>query len=201
MKYTLSSKNCKYTDEDIRLIVKHIEKIAQLIPYVNSDRDEIDLVVRKYHERGSIHISAHSIKTKFKRPYYYEGVLKMTLPRKVLAVHFVDENKDFALNKGFEKLFKELMKYRGIHFKANSKYDNHSTFRGHAEDFFLESTTNPIVIRASDQSADFNPDFEDRAVAAAGFENVTEEGEEIGQDTSFKYGRVINEQLPELKAL
>ena len=134
MKFTISIKNFKLPqDQKSHIAERHINKINHLFPTLKPDIDELDILIRKNHQHGKI-----LNLPKLSKPNYYDGDLKLTLPKKVLVVHLFGTNLSEVINRGFSKLIREIQSYKGTHFKSRSQYKNHNTIRGHQDEFFTE---------------------------------------------------------------
>jgi len=137
MKYTITTKKFDLTDKEVGHIVeKHIKRIDRLFPKMQKDTAEMDILVRRNHQRKELgrfeidDIDGEYIEftaPKLSKPFYYDGTLKFTLPKKVLVVHFYGVDLIETINSGFSKLFREIDTYKGKHYKGDSEYFNHDS--------------------------------------------------------------------------
>ena len=145
MKYTISTKHCSLSDKNLEHIDQHIAKINRMLPNLGSDAAELDIVIRQNKKRRLNHIKLdefeenHGTLTigytnpKSPDPIYINGTIKLTLPKKPLAVNLEGASIDEAINIGFERLFKELKTYKGKHYASNSEYFDHTTIRHNSQ--------------------------------------------------------------------
>ena len=141
MKYTVTTKHLKLSEKTLAHIERHVKKINHMLPFLDPDAVTLDFVLRKNRKKRLNHIkieifeedhqekSIEQINPKAESPIYYDGTIKMILPKKPLVVHIAGENIDQAINIGFERLFKELETYKGRHLVDDSEYFNHDTIR------------------------------------------------------------------------
>lgn len=104
---------------------KHIVKIERMLSSLASDLAELDIILRCNKQRRELEKAT----PKLSALYYFDGTIKLILPRKVLVAHLEGLNEDEAINSGFEKLVREIKTYRGKHFKTDSQYNRHETLR------------------------------------------------------------------------
>lgn len=148
MIYSISTKGCKLPDEKLDYINKHIEKLVQLLPNLNSDLAFLELIIRRHKKKRLDHMLKHiketsggnqqakkltTINLKASSPVYYNGTIMLRLPKKPLVAHIFGTTIDEAINIGFERLVKELETYKGEHFQGHSEYSNHRSIRKQEE--------------------------------------------------------------------
>lgn len=141
MKYTVSTKQCGLSDKTLRHIDKHIVKINQMLPGLDSDATELDFVIRQNKKKRLNHIRLETYEEnhteraiedaspKASDPIYFDGTIKLVLPKKPLSVHLKGATIDEAINTGFDRLFKEIETYKGKHYTSDSEYFDHATIR------------------------------------------------------------------------
>lgn len=126
MKYTVSTKHCILSEKTLKHLRRHIEKLDQMLPGFDPDLVSLDIVFRRKRERKLNHTNPTPKAPDF---IYFEGTIKMVLPKKPLIVCFKENTIDQAVNIGFERLFKEIETYKGKHFPNDSEFYNHDTIR------------------------------------------------------------------------
>ncbi len=141
MRYTISTKHLRISDRTLKNIDNHIKKIDQMLPSLQSDLVELDLVIRENKKRRLNNVRIETFEEnhterfidianpKNPDPIYFDGTIKMILPKKPLVVHLKGGTIDEALSLGFERLFRELKTYKGKHFVSDSEYFDHETIR------------------------------------------------------------------------
>jgi len=141
MKYTISTKHCSLSDKNLKHIEKHVAKINHMLPNLDTDEAQLDLLLRENKKRRLDHVrletfeedhtekTIENINPKASDPIYFDGTIRLVLPKKPLAVHLKGASIDEAINVGFERLFKEIETYKGKHYADDSEYFDHTTIR------------------------------------------------------------------------
>lgn len=141
MKYTVSSKHLSLSDKTLAHIKEHVEKVNRLFPHLASDITELDICMRENKQKKLNRIkleegeekytgkSGEAVHPKDPNPIYFDGVIKLVLPKKPLVVHFKEATIDGAINVGFERLCKKIKTYKGKHYSGNSEYYDHRSIR------------------------------------------------------------------------
>lgn len=101
----------------------HLQKISQRLPHLEYDLSSFSIVIRK---------TAH--KYYIKRHYHhalalFEGSMNLQLPKKPLIVTFKGQTINECIDRGIDRLKKELQKYKDLHFKSQSEYPNRLSIR------------------------------------------------------------------------
>lgn len=112
VKVTLTSKSFKMSDRFKRSILEKINKIESIFPKFHENLPELYLVIRRNKVRQ-----------------YFEGSLKISIPKKVLFARFESDDAANSIERAFNKIYKEAEVYKGKHFKSYSKYKDHSSVR------------------------------------------------------------------------
>lgn len=141
MKYTISGKHLRLSDKTLGHIVVHIKKINHVLPDLNPDIAELDLLIRENKKKKLHDVKPEDLKenlmqkakakviSKALSPIYFDGTIKLVLPRKPLTIHLKGASIDEAINVGFARLFREIEIYKGKHYSSNSEYFDHRTIR------------------------------------------------------------------------
>lgn len=134
MIFKLTAKNCKISDIAYKRIENHLRKISKSLPHEEGDlvvfRLNIKKNIDKYHP-PKIHHHRHKSYTDTKLVLaFFEGSMAFRLDKNKLHIHFKGKTIDECLNLGFERIYKEIEKFKDTHFPAESEYPDHSTIRG-----------------------------------------------------------------------
>lgn len=134
MIFQLTCKNCRMSNRSRRNINEHLEKISRSLQHTESDLLILRLIIRKnvdkYHP-PRVHPHLHKTYADTKTALaYFEGSLTFRLDKKQLFVHFKGYTIDECINTGFDRIFKELEKFKDLHFPSESEYPNHESIRG-----------------------------------------------------------------------
>ncbi len=132
MQVRVTTKQFHISKEDNIFIQKKVGKLLELLPWKDPDFPTLDITLRNYKERGKkdhvIDDDYENFPSKEKRfknpdsPTYYEGLVCLTLPKKKLIVKILGKTLTEALKNGFDELFREFEKYKGMYFTDNSAY-------------------------------------------------------------------------------
>jgi ribosome-associated translation inhibitor RaiA len=139
MRLTITTKQFQVIDNDHRYIEKLVKKLERFSPWKDLDYPHLDIILRKHKKKSLDHtqdklvsedsvLPLHGHET-VDNPVYYDGVLNLILPKKRLVATMLGETVQMAVKDGFDELFRELDKYKGLHFANDSKYDTHRTMR------------------------------------------------------------------------
>jgi len=60
---------------------------------------------------------------------FYSGSMKLSLPLKNLYTAFENNNLEIGLKEFFEKIYKEIKKYKSLHNPSNSEFSSQKTIR------------------------------------------------------------------------
>lgn len=133
MIFKLTTKGCQVSDRTYQHITQHLAKITQALPDIEGDLIVFRLLIKKnidkYHPprtHSHPHKSYADVKPELA---YFEGSITFRLDKKPLFVHFKGQTIDECVNLGFERTFKELEKFKDLHFPSESEYPNHSSIR------------------------------------------------------------------------
>ena len=129
MQIRITSKQFHISEQDNIFIQKRVGKLLELLPWKDPDFPTLDITLRNYKERGKRdHAVDDTFPNKQKRfnnpdsPTYYEGLICLGLPRKKLVVKILGKTLTEGLRDGFDELFREFEKYKGMYFAENSTY-------------------------------------------------------------------------------
>ncbi|OGH20760.1 MAG: hypothetical protein A3D74_05545 [Candidatus Levybacteria bacterium RIFCSPHIGHO2_02_FULL_37_13] len=125
MHYTITTKDCSLSEGLEKYLQVHIEKLAKFLPKFDRDLPLLDIIVRK-HKKKSLKKAG---KKHIDNPVYYDGTLKLILPKKPLVVKILGKTIEEATNLGFSHLLKELETYKGKHMSSDSEYFDRRSIR------------------------------------------------------------------------
>lgn len=139
MHYTVTTKHFHIANKDLIHLTKLLKKVLGMVQWRELDYPLVDIVLRMQKKRSRNYMEKkftselivqplreHKI---IDNPVYYDGTIKLLLPKKPLVVHILGIQVDEALNAGFDHLFRELATYKGHHFGDYSEYFDHRTIR------------------------------------------------------------------------
>src|SRR3989344_261709 len=95
-----------------RVVSGYAEKLLQRLPHLNPNLGLIKLVMKRN-----------------KRRNYFEGSISFSVPKKHLQAYFQGFYAEEEIKNAFERLQKELSRYKGKHFAGNSQYFRHESIR------------------------------------------------------------------------
>lgn len=128
----LTAKNCRISENTRRYIDQHIHKVAQALPNMQEDMVVLTLMVRKnidkYHPQRN-HSSNKAYANKKPALAYFNGSISFRLEKKWLYVHFKGQTIDECVGYSFGVIFRELKKFKELHFSSESKYPDRSSIR------------------------------------------------------------------------
>ncbi|MDP2632736.1 MAG: hypothetical protein Q8P25_03360 [Candidatus Curtissbacteria bacterium] len=93
-------------------VERNVEKLKYRLPNLGPNLGLIKLFIKRN-----------------KRRNYFDGSVSLSLPKKHLYAHFIGLYPEEEVNNAFERLFKELSKYKGKHFTNYSQYFRHDSIR------------------------------------------------------------------------
>lgn len=139
MHVTLSTKHFHLSENTSAYLKKLIKKLVKKLPWEEPDYPLLDIVLRmhekkSFHHAKKLHIeelttqpeSGHRI---IDNPVYYDGIIKLPLPQRVLVVNLLGKTPSDAIKRGFDDLFRELDTYKGLHFVDDSEYYSKESIR------------------------------------------------------------------------
>jgi len=140
MKYAVTMKHMKLSNKVLARIKRHVQKLSVLFSEMEEDLPFLEIIVKKHKKRRLNHVTdeirfddtietIESVSPKYHSPVYYDGTIKLILPRKSLVAHTKGFLPDQAIDKGFVRLMKEAKTYKGKHFTGNSEYFDHRSIR------------------------------------------------------------------------
>lgn len=133
MIFKLTCKNCRISNQSRKYINEHLEKINQSLQHTQGDLVVLRLILRKNIDRyhpPRVHPHLHKTYADTKTALaYFEGSITFRLDKKRLYVHFKGQTTDECINTGFNRLFEELEKYKGLHFSNESEYPDRESIR------------------------------------------------------------------------
>jgi len=112
MKQSVTLKGFIQSKMFTNLFARRIEKLKRILTNFVTDIPKLTLHMKKHNKN-----------------HFYSGVLMLKLPKKSLIAHTGGHSAEEVMIDGFEKIHKELEKYKGTHFKGSSKYPDRSTIR------------------------------------------------------------------------
>jgi len=61
---------------------------------------------------------------------FFEGSINFRLSKNRLYVHFKGQTMEECIDVGFKRVFRELERYKDLHFPSESEYPNRDSIRG-----------------------------------------------------------------------
>lgn len=139
MRFTITTKLFHLSDNEYLYIERLVKKILQFTPWKEPDLPFLEIVIRRHKKKGLNHIEKRLITEgavepkpgheTVDNPIYYDGALDLILPKKRIVAQMLGKTVREALKDGFDELFLELDKYKGLHFANDSEYYNHRSIR------------------------------------------------------------------------
>ncbi len=126
MRYTVTAKLCSLSQEVEGYIMQESIRLTDYLSGVDSEIPHLDIIIRKNKKKGLNNIEGKKV---VDNPIFYDGTLKLMLPKKPLVVNILGKTIDEALKTGFKTLKKTLETYKGEHMKSYSKFKDHATLR------------------------------------------------------------------------
>jgi len=143
VRFTITAKKFQIEDKDYQYIERVVKKLLKLFPGKDPDYPLFDIVIRKHKKKSFDHAEKRLISQglaqplhgheNIDNPIYYDGTLDFILPKKRLITKMLGKTVREAIKDGFDELFIELDKYKGLHFKDDSEYFDHRTIRKEEE--------------------------------------------------------------------
>lgn len=139
MIFQLTAKNCQILDKSRSRIDRHLAKLAQSLPNVESDLVVLRLTIRKNIDKyypPRVHHHRHKLYADLKPELsFFEGSMVFCLKKVRFYTHFKGQTIDECTNLGFKHLFTELEKFKDSHFSSQSEYPNHRSIRRDLTDY------------------------------------------------------------------
>lgn len=133
MIFKLTSKGFKASVKTYEYVQRRLKKTAQLLPHLDSDLSQLNILIRKHTSKYSPKRHYHHAYTNFTNRKssmaLFEGSIDLKLPVKKLYVQFKGKNIAECLHVGMNRIQKEVKKYKDLHFKSQSEYPNHNSIR------------------------------------------------------------------------
>lgn len=116
----------------------HLEKITKQLSTLKDDLLVVNLNIKKisqkYHSKKHYQHSFTSYADRKLALAFFEGTINLSLPKKSINLNFKGQSLDEIIDKGIDRLKKEIQKYKNLHSKSQSKYPNHQSIR--KDDFY-----------------------------------------------------------------
>lgn len=135
MKYTLAVKHFSLDPVCEEFVVRQVEKLGRFLKDIDHESLVVEIVIKQEKARSSHHeggVEGDYLDKKRNRdlsPYYYSGTLHLSLPNKMLVATLDGAHEEEALRAGFDRLFREVEKYKGKHFPSYSRYQDKRSIR------------------------------------------------------------------------
>lgn len=121
MRTQITAKGFRFSPTDREKINGYISKLSRHLLKFKEALPILTFVLKKDKTTSSA--------PKEKSAYYYEGTIKLLLPKKPLIAHIRESYTIEAIESGFKRIIKELQTYKGKHFKSHSDYKNHDSIK------------------------------------------------------------------------
>jgi len=131
MNISITTKGIRLSDRDEKYIERRLKKLSRFLPFQEKEIPTLSLLVRQ-HKKHSLNHSLGKVKKGHKsidNPEYFDGILRLILPKKTLIANMLGKRIHDCLKDGFDELMVEVEKYKGIYFKNNSDFPDHKTIR------------------------------------------------------------------------
>lgn len=129
----LTTKNCRIYDKSRININRHLAKLAQELPTINDDLIVVRLNIKKntekYYPPKTPTYKNKTYADEKSNLAYFEGSIAFRLPRKRLYASFKGRTIEECVDVGFTRIFKEVKKYKSLHYSSVSKYPDRSSIR------------------------------------------------------------------------
>lgn len=139
MHFTVTTKQFHLSDNEYEHIERLVKKLLRFTPWTEPDYPLFEIIIRRHKKKSLDHtekrlISEGAVEPKpahetVDSPVYYDGTLDLVLPQKRVVSKMLGKTVREALKDGFDELFLELDKYKGLHFANDSEYYSHKTIR------------------------------------------------------------------------
>lgn len=139
MHFIVTTKQFHLSDNEYRYLERLVKKLLQFTPWKEPDFPLLEIIIRRHKKKSLDHIekrliSESAVKPKpehetIDNPIYFDGTLELILPKKRIVTKMLGKTAREALKDGFDELFIELDKYKGMHFVNDSEYYSHKTIR------------------------------------------------------------------------
>ncbi|MCL5411716.1 MAG: hypothetical protein M1150_03165 [Patescibacteria group bacterium] len=139
MEYLISTKKFQLSDSSLRYLDRKLKRLSRFLSDMAIDLPLLEIIIRKHKKRRLDHILENvsvdpevnivSVTPKSSSPVYYDGTMRLQLPKKPIVAHFDGKTVDEALEVGFKRLTRELDTYKGEHFGSDSEYFDQKTIR------------------------------------------------------------------------
>lgn len=134
MIFKLTARGCRISKTSERHIRQHLKKISQSLPNIEEDLVVLRMMIKRNIDRyhpPRVHPHLHKTYSDSKPALaYFEGAINFRLTKKRLYVHFKGQTIDECIDHGFSLIFRELEKFKDLHFIDESEYPDHSSIRG-----------------------------------------------------------------------
>ena len=141
MNYHITTKVCTLSGTVRDHFLRHLRQIEKDLSDMDPNLPILDVIVREHNKKRLNHHAIEEMELNGSKAYlktvhpkypssvYFDGSIRLILPKKPLFVKFEGGVIDKALDVGFERLLKELETYKGKHFSGYSAYRDHSSIR------------------------------------------------------------------------
>lgn len=102
-------------------------KLSTFIPLRMGDFSRVEIVIRKHKTKSFTH--KRTRREDIDTPEYFDGTIRLLLPKKDIIAKMTGKNVHEALKDGFDELVFEIEKYKGMNFKNDSDFSNRQTIR------------------------------------------------------------------------
>ena len=130
----LTAKNCQIEERPRKYIGKQIAKLERMLPDVKADLVVLKIVIRRnidrYHPPKVPHHINKSYADSKTALANFEGSITFNLNKNRIYTSFKGVTVDECLDTGFHRIFKEVEKYKDLHFSSDSEYPDHKSIRG-----------------------------------------------------------------------
>lgn len=135
MRYTFTVKNFSPEPACEEFVVRQMDKLSRYLKDVDQESLVVEIVLKQdkarspHHEGGVGGTVVDKKRSRDLSPYYYSGTIHLRLPKKMLVATLEGAHAEEALRVGFDRLFREIEKYKGKHFPSYSQYQDNRSIR------------------------------------------------------------------------
>lgn len=134
MIFQLTCKNCRVSKKSLEYLNDYLNKFQRKLLKIPPDEIAVKLTIRKNIDRYyPPRIYPHPHKTysdKKTALAFFEGSITFRLFKKRFYADFKGVTIDECIKTGFERLLKEVDRYRNLHFAAESDFVDKRSIRG-----------------------------------------------------------------------
>lgn len=130
----LTFKNCRPSPSSRNYIDEYVNKISRQLKHIPGDEIVLRLTIRKNTDRyfpPKVEHHKHKRYADLKPVLaYFEGSITFRLNKNRFYAYFKGQSIDECTKIGFDRLLKEINRFRNQHFSSESDYSDKASIRG-----------------------------------------------------------------------